>query len=230
LSGSPERSSGTTLDDNRVLTTYTNRAVVGAVEVAGGRLVLGAIRRPGPRQVVQDVHRWDVETGEPLPVFGEMAGGFTALAVSPDGRWIVGGGHEAARVWELGEDGGVREACRLAPDGWVNGAAVSAGGAVVATAGWDRVSVWDAETGSERFGFPKPRAQANGLAFARSHPILVSGGADRQVFVWDAASGVEIRRFAWDVGDITAVAFAPDGLRCAAAGSRGKVVVWDVDE
>ena len=67
----------------------------------------------------------------------------TAVAFSPDGRWVVSGSYDGtARVWEAGTG---EEAARMTHDDWVTAVAFSPDGRWVVSGSWDctaRVWIW----------------------------------------------------------------------------------------
>jgi WD40 repeat protein len=139
------------------------------------------------------------------------------------------------RVWEppgvKGRSRGL-ELCRIALKTPVKALALSADGAVVATADRHRVLARDATTGAELFRYRPGSKTPNAVAFSPTRLLLAVGGNDGLVHLLEprgAARPVECARLNWKIGPIIGLAFSPDGLRCAAVGKR-KVVVWDVGE
>ena len=177
------------------------------------------------------IERWDGATMKPLPGFGRHRGRLVAIAVSADGKRFAGVGGKWVRTWNLaGDEPPARATCQIKTAGWAKVLALSKDGGLLAAAVRNRVVVWDARTGAERFHHTRHSRAVNAVAVGPVRPVLVSGGNDGLVFINDAETGKERRRLEWGIGEVIGLAFAPDGLRCAATGRYGKVVVWDVDE
>jgi WD40 repeat protein len=176
------------------------------------------------------VLRWDPLTGRTLPAFGHVVGYFRQLAVSTDGRWVVGSRWDDVRVWNLGGKEPPTRATKKLEVGdriIIYALTISSDGAFVAavTRG---VHVWHMKTGTRKTIAPGSSGKGREAVFHPSKPLLALSGGTEDVTFWDAPSRTEVKRYSWGVGQVTALAFSADGLRCAAAG-KGKVVVWDVD-
>jgi WD40 repeat protein len=118
------------------------------------------------------------------------AGSLLAVAVSPDGRWLVSGNQDASvHVWRLrdGEElemaGYPRKVTRVAFD--ATGRWLAADGGPVTT-------VWDfsgkGPGGTSPRLLPAPPDGATALAWHPRRPVLATGGADGAVAVWDLAA------------------------------------------
>jgi outer membrane protein assembly factor BamB len=185
---------------------------------------------------------WDGVTLDPLPPprFGGNDGYLLFLTVSGDGSTVAGvivffdESDNELRVWNPPGAGGRsrgRERCRIALTTPVKALALSADGALVATADRHRVLVRDSATGSELFRYAHGRTTPNAVAFSPVRPLLASGGNDGLVYLREpnGTARPPNSQLNWKIGPITGLAFSPDGLRCAAVGKK-KVVVWDSDE
>jgi len=187
-------------------------------------------------------HKWAIR----LPSGGRriedrVAHDVTALAVSPDGKWVAAGRRNGSVVvWNLGNRRTVMTTPALkgrvylpfsvrrlafSPDG-TRLAAVRGG--EVEKPGQFAVTVW-AVPGGEQLKGPKEAVSVNGVAFSPDGHALLTAREDGTIGVWDTATWKRNREYAWKIGAVFSVAFAPDGLACAAGGEGGRVVIWDVD-
>ncbi|MBY0457954.1 MAG: hypothetical protein K2V38_11490, partial [Gemmataceae bacterium] len=195
------------------------------VEVGPGGQFVYLVHSPRERYV--EIARWNPLTGESEPPVAGHKEFLRSIAVSADGRWVVGAG-KSIRVWDLGGSKPSSRAARLfkLSGGSLNSVAVSADGAFVA---FGR-KVGAVATGElwEAAAWAGPTTDGRNEAFHPNRPLLALVPVSRQVLFYDCAARAEVGRFEWGIGEVESLAFSPDGLRCA-AGAKGKVVVWDVD-
>jgi WD40 repeat protein len=170
-------------------------------------------------------------TGEPVKKLEPQAGTVTALTFWADGsRLLVAGGEPGlsgearlySREGELqGVFGGHRD-CLYA-------AAVSPGGKLLATAGYDQeIRLWDVSKGERLKTLSGHNAAVFDLAFRPDGKVLASASGDRTVKLWDVASGARLETFSQPLKEVYTVAFSPDGSRLAAGGVDNRIRVWAV--
>jgi WD40 repeat protein/serine/threonine protein kinase len=127
------------------------------------------------------------------------------------------------------------------PDGWVEAAAYSPDGKLIASAGegnpyWKsqgpdsikpgEVILWDALTGERLRTLSGFQHLVWGIAFSPDGKRLATASLDGKVRVWDVAAGKEL--FSKDAsGGAYCVAFSPDGQLLAAGEGDGGAVVWE---
>jgi WD40 repeat protein len=162
----------------------------------------------------------------------------TAVAFSPDGRWLASaGGHvltgepNSVRVWDAVTGAEVR--AFQPPVGVAAALAFSPDGHSLAVGGLgDAVAVCDPATGLDRFVVRHP-VWVRAVAYSPDGGTIAVGDFGGFLTLRAAADGREVRRFRAHAAMVTAVAYHPRGRRLASASfdpfdrGTGEVKVWD---
>ncbi len=148
----------------------------------------------------------------------------TALAYSPDGKYVVSGSTDGtARVCDVVT--GV-EVARMLHDEPVYAVAFSPDDRLVASGSDDgAVRVWDASTGAEVVRFVHAD-MVNSVVFSPDGKYVASGSSDNTARVWEIASGREVARMTHS-DYVNVVAFSPDGGFVVSGGADNTARVWD---
>jgi WD40 repeat protein len=149
-------------------------------------------------------------------------GPVTAVAFSPDGKYVVSGSYDGtARVWEASSG---REIARM-NHGLVLAVAFSPDGKYVVSGSNDGTArVWEAATGKELARITHDDI-VTAVAFSPDGKWVVSSSGDGTVRIWEAATGREVARMTHD-GAVYAVAFSPDGKYIVSGSNDGTARVW----
>ncbi len=196
-----------------------------AYEAKGGLLAAG---RAG------EVEIYRAESQTVLRTAAAPDGPVNALAFSPDGKFLFGGGGLAGlsgdvRQWKI-EDGSTVRSFKADPDS-IYALAVSPDGRLLATGSYDqKIKLWNAETGEEIRTLLGHNGCVYALAFRPDGKILASASGDRTIKLWDVASGARRETFSQPLKEQLTVAFSPDGKRLAAAGGDNRIRVWEISE
>lgn len=150
----------------------------------------------------------------------------TALALSPDGAWLVSAGDDhVVRVWDLRDDSQAAEL--TGHTDWVRAAAFHPDGRHFATAGNDGViRVWNLATKKVVRKFTAHPQAIYALAYAPNGQWLAAAGYERAIRVY-SAEGRLLRTLTGPSDDHRALAIAPDGSTLAVGGRNGQVRVWN---
>jgi WD40 repeat protein len=198
--------------------------------------------------------------GDPLPEHALVRlgtvrfrhnGGVDAIAISPDGKTLFGGGGFGGRSVRMWDAATGKERRRFDFDGVqeeeVEIIALSPDGKTLAACGCYTICLWEVESGKELrhwkvtierlapLAWRRPRAYAF-LAFSPDGKTLLSRGPiGRVLFLWETATGKEVRRFDehWGVITFRAHALSPDGKTVAVVyddeeKKSRQVRLWDV--
>jgi WD40 repeat protein len=193
----------------------------------------------------------DPNVGQPDAVIPQ------GLAISPDGRLLVGAGLEEGlmgkvRVWEL-STGKLRRQIKLpyvsssevfqlqaglgiAPafggfDGnnvsGIANIAMAADGKTVGVALGSTIRLVDISTGKELRQFGGQNGFVHDLEFAPDGKLLASAGSDGTVRFWDVATGTILTDLKGHRGGVNALTFTPDGKTVITGGSDTTALLWD---
>ncbi len=127
----------------------------------------------------------DLATGAELKRYGKFTSPLSAVAISPDGQWIVAGNDAGTvRVWQLGDE--KARFTLTGHEGGVRSVAVKDGGRWVLTGGADRtLRLWDTSAAKQEVPvFRKHGASVTGTAFLGNGTQTVSGDRDLTVLPW----------------------------------------------
>jgi WD40 repeat protein len=177
------------------------------------------------RVVLRDVsYGW---TSERLLPF---AGCARTVAFSPDGRFLVAGGHERGVIrFDLERDGAAQAlpvpiagvmALAFSPDGQTLAATTNLDATVI---------LWDLAKGRERMVL-RDQSRGQRIAFSPDGRHLASAGKEEpSIILWDIQTGSPGLRLKVPRGPVSAVAFSPDGAFLAMVCDFGyDVRLWDL--
>lgn len=193
-----------------------------------------------------EIRLWDLATRREHTLWGHTDA-VAALAISPDGKTLVSGGHDhALRFWDARPSpwNQLRE-----PQPGLNAPiifALAPDGRTLACAEQKTIKLWDLSTGREQATLEGHALPVQALAFAPDGQTLASGegqplsskdgalpeSSPGVIKLWDCATGKERSTLRGHAHGIYALAFSPDGRLLAAGGGRsnqaGEVKLWDL--
>jgi WD40 repeat protein len=173
---------------------------------------------------------WDAATGKLLHRLPGPRGGVLALAFTPDGQQLAGGGgqHGGDRpqnviLWDAATG---KELRRFGQPGViVNALAFRRDGKVLATTAGSAISLWDVAGGTELHQPRGHRDWAVAVALAPDGQTVATSSADRTVRLWDARTGQELRQLAVPGVNVPGLVFTAGGKELLACGGG----VWVLD-
>ncbi|WP_242902252.1 nSTAND1 domain-containing NTPase [Actinomadura terrae] len=187
-----------------------------------------------------EVWIWDL-AGKREPVVFRVHERFavSAVAFSPDGRWLATGGiGTSVRIWDVtgNRPRVVRDAARGGPDERDGDAvAFSPGGTMLAAVDRGKAKVWSVPGRPERGGW-EPQAVLDGTGQGAVKGLTVSAdgrrmatfGLDRVVRVWTMGADLGPLTLRVPVGAQVGAAFSPDGRSLATVSTDGTARIFDI--
>jgi WD40 repeat protein/serine/threonine protein kinase len=151
----------------------------------------------------------------------------TVLAVTGDGRFVLGGDAATSRIWDARTGAAVRT--MTSGEMRLRAIAVTPDGRSVLRAGEGTPpQLSETETGRALRVFQPHPGFLSALSITGDGRLAVSGGSDRTVRLWDIATGRCVRVFEGHQEAVTAVAVSADGTRAVSASLDGSVRAWDL--
>ncbi len=146
---------------------------------------------PGARHVVASAYTlimmWDAQTGEQLQRIDGAPGVFGAMALSPDGQYVLSGGSMwGPQVWLWDLQTGQYVQTLSGHTDLITGVAFSPDGRYGLTVSGDRTArLWDAITGAPLRVFVGHTGMVLSLAFSPDGKYFVTGGCDSTIRLWE---------------------------------------------
>jgi hypothetical protein len=182
---------------------------------------------------------WNMSEGRPADTLA-LPCLVRALAGSPDGKRLAGGGDDGVvRLWDVSA-GKLTPATTLkGHTDWLLALAFSPDGKSLASGGYDgTVRVWDVAAGKAlavpaRVPAPAKAPAAalpavTALAFSPDGKSLAAGCGDAQLLLFTSADGKFLRALPGHTSTVTGLAFHPSGTVLASAAKDRSVRLWSV--
>jgi WD40 repeat protein len=201
-----------------------------------GKLVAAAgYGDEGCKERCGDVRLYELASGALKAVLRGQKSTIYALAFSPNGRWLIGGGGDSsAAIWDVEKQ--TLAAHLVGHRGFIYGAAFTADGERAVTASKDGdLRLWRVSDGSLITVMPGHEKMIRSLATSQRGGLIASGDDGGEIRLWDDTTGRSLKVLANQRDSVTALAFSPGGERLVSGndklGDRAtpyKVRVWNV--
>lgn len=175
-----------------------------------------------------NLHQWDVATGQPLHTFNLSLTNVSGFTPSPDGKYLLTyNTDKLLRLWDLGTGRLVRTFSGHTEI--IFQAVFSPDGKQLLTGSLDTTArLWDVASGQELRRFTAHTASVYTVAFAPDGQSILTGGKDGTVRLWDIDAPVERDTFAGHSSFVFGLAFSPNGQLLITGSADGTAHVWDL--
>src|SRR6266704_1648860 len=151
----------------------------------------------------------------------------TAVAWSPDGKYVVSGSlDKTVQVWSA-TTGKARLIYRGHTDAIVAVAWSPDGRSIVSGSPDQTAQVWEAMTGKAILSYRGHSAAVTTVMLSPDGKRIASGSVDTKVQVWDATSGKTLLTFRGHKNQVTSLAWSPDSTSIVSGSFDKTVQVWD---
>ena len=197
-----------------------------------------------------EIRLWNTETGDEQAIpLADLKAGMphnipivSALAFSPDGRWIVSGTQGGKiQMWDVAT--GEALVAFAAPTEQENLGGISALGfspdrTLLAVGTHNHIHLWDVNTGHKLFSVSTLHKRGNmrfygnpePLVFSPDGTILVNGLNHGAIQLWDVTTGNQITVLDGHTQKVETLNFSPDGKTLVSTAMDGTILLWDWDE
>lgn len=164
----------------------------------------------------------------PIRTFGADYGSFFTVAFSPDGKYVLTGHWNSARLWDLQTGKFLREYSGYL--GNITTVAFSPDGRQVLTNNkYNTATLYDTQTGTPLQTFAGHTGLVRSLAFRPGSKDVLTGSSDGTAKLWDIQTGKPLKTFTVSHTPVTSVAFSPDGTRILTGSIEDLPRLWNVE-
>ena len=172
------------------------------------------------------VQAWSVGNGQRLMTLHGHESSLRAIAITPDGRWIVTAG-EGTRLLVWATATGRLTAALSGHTDFVNALCFSNDGDWLASGDADaRILLWRTADRTLAHTLRGHAGELNSVVFAPGDNLLASAGEDAKVLLWNPAAGRQVAALQGNDSAVRCLAFNSNGKVLAGGTDSGAINVW----
>lgn len=166
--------------------------------------------------------------GYPWQNLAEHARGVTAIAFSPNAKFLISGSWDKTlKLWAMPK--GEIKKTLVGHSEVISSVAFSPNSKIIASGSADKtIKLWGPHNGQQLFTLKGHSGEVTSVAFSKDGSVLASGGADRSIKLWSLARGKPLVNLIGHTDRVVAVAFSKDGKLFLSAGADGTVRIGDL--
>jgi len=188
--------------------------------VTGGGPEVPQTSNDDPRQSAELV-LWDAATGSRIREFRGHEEAVLAVAISPDGRYLLSGSQDGAAIlWEIESGSEVRRYKGYA--GYVAHVTIDSRRFELLVQNNDgkQIALWDANSGQRLQDLKSQDGRFNCVDISPDGSHIATGTREGKVTIWDATTGKSLLNFQAHPHLVADLRFSPDGRVLATAGGK----------
>ncbi len=216
----------------------TTRHEIHSFKTPSGNFFRWAVFTPDKLRVATDSHDhsitlWDLQTGRQTNTYSGHKEALTALAFSPDGRWMATGDmSNNLKLWEVT----TRQEKKLTLH---PGSQLSTLTGIVftpdnrfflTTDATSKIRVWEISTGSESSPFLAENDSLEKAVFFPDGRRLLTTTKGQKLIIWDYPTKKKLMTLSGHKSYISAIEFSPDGQTFATSSTDRTVKLWSASE
>ncbi|MDZ8055878.1 MAG: NB-ARC domain-containing protein [Aulosira sp. ZfuVER01] len=151
----------------------------------------------------------------------------SAVALSPDGKYVISGSHDnTLKVWNW--ETGEQLQTFTGHSDWVHAVAFTLDGKYVISGSLDKtIKVWNWETGEKLRTLAGHSYPVNVVAITPDNKYVISGSSDNTLKVWNWETGEQLRTLEGHRDWVNALAITSDGKYAISASRDNTLKVWN---
>ncbi len=176
----------------------------------------------------QSLRVWEVASGREVKKYKMISNHVKALAVSPNGYWVVtGDNNNGLKLWDVATGKKIQRF--KGHNRQVNSLDFSPDGKMLLSAGNDKkIKLWDIKTSQLLYELRGHKKKINQAIFSPDGKLIASASDDKQVILWDVKTAKKLRSFKAHKKAVLSLAFSSDSLYLLSAGQDKKIIQWDL--
>lgn len=200
------------------ITEGTNRNIWSTLISTDGKNLIGTVSGT--------IKIWNLQTGE---LKSNLTGdrGVSTLAISSDGKLLVGGSYDGTiQIWNL--QAGILTSTLPSSSFAVESIAISSNGKTLFAGTGKTIKIWNLQTGALLSTLNGHTEKVNSVAISPDNKTLVTASNDLSIKLWNIATGKLIKTLNGHSGVILCVTISQNGKNIVSGDVNGDIKIWQL--